>query len=304
MSRRNSGKLKTWLASWDSGEFDFSEALTKRDEKAETETPSFSHTFARENLRELGSQEIRAFEWFYPLAATVLGLLMTFVLLYSVSRMPAFGRADTPANNSEVIRRYIEDGLTETGAVNIVAGVILDYRAFDTLGESHVLFTASVAVMILLLSFGNAREKEQDLRILEQDLILINTAKILIPVIILFGFYVILNGHLGPGGGFSGGAIIGAGLILYALSFGFGRLEKTINMKTYRIVVLAALLFYSLAKCYSFFCGANGMHTIFTAGIPGRILSAGLILPLNFAVGLVVACTMYGFYSIFARGKI
>ena len=48
----------------------------------------------------------------------------------------------------------------------------------------------------------------------------------------------------------------------------------------------------------------KGRITIFAAGTPGRILSAGLILPLNVAVGLVVGCTMYGFYAVFQRGRI
>ena len=65
-----------------------------------------------------------------------------------------------------------------------------------------------------------------------------------------------------------------------------------------------ALSAYSLLKCYSFFCGANGMETIFSAGTPGKVFSSGLILPLNLAVGAVVACTMYGFYSLFKRGRI
>lgn len=52
--------------------------------------------------------------------------------------------------NNEVSQRYIEKGLQETGAVNIVTGMILDYRAFDTLGESHVLFIATCTVLILL----------------------------------------------------------------------------------------------------------------------------------------------------------
>ena len=68
--------------------------------------------------------------------------------------------------------------------------------------------------------------------------------------------------------------------------------------------MLGSLLFYSLSKCYSFFCGANHLETIFRTGVPGRIFSAGLILPLNLAVGTVVACTMYGFYALFQRGKI
>ena len=98
--------------------------------------------------------------------------------------------------------------------------------------------------------------------------------------------------------------MIGAGLILYAVAFGFARLETKLNLRSFRIICLAALWFYSLSKCYSFFCGANGLHTIFSPGTPGRILSAGLILPLNTAVGIVVACTMYGLFSLFQRGKI
>ena len=54
----------------------------------------------------------------------------------------------------------------------------------------------------------------------------------------------------------------------------------------------------------SFFCGANELESGISAGVPGRIFSAGLILPLNAAVGIVVACTMYGLYSVFRRGRI
>ena len=46
------------------------------------------------------------------------------------------------------------------------------------------------------------------------------------------------------------------------------------------------------------------MQTVFSPGTPGMIFSAGLILPLNLAVGIVVACTMYGFYSVFQRGRV
>ena len=77
-----------------------------------------------------------------------------------------------------------------------------------------------------------------------------------------------------------------------------------LNLRIYRIVVACALCFYSAAKCYSFYCGANHLETIFRTGTPGAIFSAGLILPLNIAVGIVVACTMYGFYSLFQRGRI
>lgn len=57
-------------------------------------------------------------------------------------------------------------------------------------------------------------------------MILQKVAGFLVPLIIIFGIYVILNGHLSPGGGFSGGAIIGAGLILYLNAFGFAKTER------------------------------------------------------------------------------
>ncbi|PKM70436.1 MAG: sodium:proton antiporter, partial [Firmicutes bacterium HGW-Firmicutes-18] len=52
------------------------------------------------------------------------------------------------------------------------------------------------------------------------DLIVKNITKIVTPFIQLYGIFIILHGHISPGGGFAGGAIIGASLILYTLAFG------------------------------------------------------------------------------------
>lgn len=295
-------ELKAWLRQWDQGAIDFTEKTAGsahrarpiiRRETEEWQTP----------VEKIRTRELDLFSRLYPVLACLLCLCMIAFLLLTVLELPAFGEADAPANN-EVTQRYTEKGIEETGAVNVVAGVILDYRAFDTLGESHVLYTATSAVLILLLSAQEIIEPEEKKRIMQHDRILKNTARVLVPLVILYGIYVIFNGHLGPGGGFSGGAVIGGGLILYAIAFGFDNLERFLNMKSFRIIVLCALCFYSVAKCYSFFCGANGYETIFTTGTPGNIFSAGLILPLNIAVGVVVACTMYGFYSLFKRGRI
>ncbi|MGE4284027.1 MAG: hydrogen gas-evolving membrane-bound hydrogenase subunit E [Clostridia bacterium] len=81
--------------------------------------------------------------------AIVLTGILIGILLIGVYDLPAFGKPDNPANNY-VAKRYIEKGVEETGALNIVAGVILDYRAFDTFGEAIVLFTAAVVVLVVL----------------------------------------------------------------------------------------------------------------------------------------------------------
>lgn len=296
-------ELLAWLKSWDAGEFDFTAAVPMDNKSPGTDAGNRDHPWKLEPVNRLEEGEIRGFRKSYPILAVVLCGVMIGFLLLTVAHLPAFGAADAPAHN-EVMERYLEKGMEETGAVNAVAGVILDYRAFDTLGESHVLYAAATAVFILLLNLGGGGEPEEEKRIMQSDPLLRATARIIVPLVIVYGIYVILNGHLGPGGGFSGGAVIGGGLILYATAFGFEPLERFLNLKRYRAVVLCALCFYSLAKCYSFFCGANHLETVFGPGTPGRIFSAGLILPLNAAVGLVVACTMYGFYSIFQRGRI
>ena len=245
----------------------------------------------------------------YMLLAVVVCLNIIWVLLETASYLPPFGNPSNPVNN-EVSQRYIEKGMEETGAVNIVAGMILDYRAFDTLGESNVLFVAACSVLILLRISSEKNDRsaqleiEADDRMYEpkNDSILQNSAVFLVPLILMFGIYVILNGHISPGGGFSGGAVMGAGLILYLNAFGFKRTERFFTFKTFRVVSLCSLSFYALSKAYSFFTGANHLDSFITPGTPGRIFSAGLIPYLNIAVGLVVCCTMYAFYTLFRKG--
>ena len=250
----------------------------------------------------------RGFRRFYKIASVVCSLTLILMLLTAVSYLPPVGAADNPANN-EVAAKYIEDGLQDTGAVNIVTGMILDYRAFDTFGESNVLFIATCTVLILLRS-DKKRDRQQETaqQRREQhyepkdDSILQRITFLLFPIIVIYGIYVILNGHISPGGGFSGGAIIGAGLILYANAFGFEKLNRFFTEKTYKSISFVSLAFYCLAKSYSFFTGANHLESGIPLGEAGAILSSGLILPLNICVGLVVACTMYAFYTLFRKG--
>ena len=249
----------------------------------------------------------------YRLVAAAICVGVIWALLTTVSQLPRFGDAENPMNN-EVSERYIEKGMEETGAVNVVAGMILDYRAFDTLGESHVLFIAVCAVLIILRvnldeNGRPTREKldaEANDRVYEphDDVILQKIAKLLTPTALLFGVYIVFNGHLSPGGGFSGGAIMGAALILHPCAYGFKKTARFFNMRVFKAVSFIALAFYALSKAYSFFMGANHLESGVSPGVPGNILSAGLILPLNIAVGLVVACTMYAFYALFRKGDI
>ena len=247
----------------------------------------------------------------YRLLCVVVGALLLGILLYIVASLPNIGDADAPTNNV-VSERYIESGVEETGAINLVAGMILDYRAFDTFGESNVLFLGVCAVVLLLLNDKNNEDmrinremlEDEHFDLMHQNVILRKVALVVVPVAIIFGFYVIFNGHLSLGGGFSGGAIIGGGLVLYSIAYGFDRMHKLLNYRRYMWIVCCCLMVYCLSKSYSFFTGANHLHSIISTGVPGTIFSAGLILPLNICVGLIVALTVYGFYALFTRGEI
>lgn len=263
-------------------------------------------TILKRNIYDTeNNKKLKVFLRLYKIVSVLFVFVLIGILLYIVSYLPPTGNAANPDNN-EVAAKYIEDGMADTGAVNIVTGMILDYRAFDTLGESNVLFVATCTVFILLRldSKSKRRQEEENDRLYEpkNDIIVQRVAFFLVPMIIIFGIYIILNGHLSPGGGFSGGAIIGSGLILYVNAFGFKKIERFFTQKTYKWICFVSLLFYCLAKTYSFYCGAHHLETGIPLGTPGAILSAGLILPLNICVGLVVACTMYAFYAMFRKG--
>ena len=178
--------------------------------------------------------------------------------------------------------------------------MIIGYRGFDTLGESCVLFLAVAAVMILLLR-DPRNTSEHEVRQLEReeasaqehaDLILKQVAWVLIPFIFLFAIYVLLNGETSPGGGFSGGTILGAGLILFSASCGPRHMRVLRNRRRYSAVRTFGLLLYGILYGIYIFIGANDLPNYLT----------GMILLIDLAVGLVAACTMYGFYALFSLG--
>jgi multicomponent Na+:H+ antiporter subunit B len=76
-------------------------------------------------------------------------------LFYGTLDMPNYGDPDAPANK-HVAPRYIEESGREIGVPNIVTSVLASYRGYDTLGETVVIFTAAIGVMILL---GRGRDR-------------------------------------------------------------------------------------------------------------------------------------------------
>ncbi len=81
--------------------------------------------------------------------SVILLILSLYIIILGVLELPPYGAPDNPVHNY-VAQRYIEDALEDTGVLNMVTAIIVDYRAYDTLIETTVLFTAIMAVMITL----------------------------------------------------------------------------------------------------------------------------------------------------------
>lgn len=94
---------------------------------------------------------------FYGMSFVLVGLISVMLML-TVTEMPPYGHIDNPTNNM-VWERYVTKGAEESGGMNLVSNVLLDYRGYDTLMESTVLFATVVSVMLV---WGTSSGKKEE----------------------------------------------------------------------------------------------------------------------------------------------
>ena len=126
-------------------------------------------------------------------------------------------------------------------------------------------------------------------------MILQNVSKLLLPCVLCFGLCVLFNGHISPGGGFSGGSILGAALILFAVAFGSDSVRRFFTERVFNAVRITGLMLYAVMFGVYIYQGANGVQSD---------LARYIVLVIDLAVGLVVMSTMYGFYSFYTKGEL
>lgn len=93
--------------------------------------------------------------WVFNTLST-LAFIAVFLLFawWALKELPRFGEPLI-----SVAKKYLEEGKAKTGAVNLVTAVILDFRAYDTLGEATVLFTSVIGIMAVLRKLGRKHDR-------------------------------------------------------------------------------------------------------------------------------------------------
>jgi len=212
-------------------------------------------------------------------ASLVFGVGLAFLLLVIGGQL-AFG--DPPMR---VGAEILGVAGSQVGAANIVTAVVLGYRGIDTLGELSILFAAATAAGLVL---GHRRADAP--RDPPGGLILRAGADLLFPLLLVVGFYVIVHGHLTPGGGFQGGVILAAAFFVAVLadparSLSHGLIAWIEGLAGASFILIGI---WALVEEGTF------LAPMLSKGVMGQILSAGTLPLLYLAVGLKVGSELAG----------
>ncbi|HIJ40637.1 MAG TPA: Na(+)/H(+) antiporter subunit B [Deltaproteobacteria bacterium] len=262
----------------------------------------------------------------------IIGLIIVgltgLLLIYATGDFPDWGDPASPANNY-LSTRYIEKTMEDTSVPNIVTAVLADYRGFDTMFETTVIFSAGVVCFFLLRVFEKKTDEEGLLRHnatgitlrikgvekisystgefdridnlwTPQDLIITTACRLLIPFIQLFALYVIAHGHYSPGGGFQGGVILGSSIILLAISHDLRTSLTRISEKGAGLLCAVGVFIYAGTGALCLLLGGNFLDYGALSKIlpldPVSARSFGILI-VEVGVGIAVMGSMIWIYS-------
>jgi len=215
----------------------------------------------------------------------VFGGLFLFLFCYAVANLPPWGSYRGPYG--DVISRV---SVYERHATDAVNAVNYDYRAFDTLGEEFILFTAVLGVMMLL------RREEgtvtRDAGKVKDNIRLSTTVRVTaMPVILLtviFGFYIGLHGQLTPGGGFQAGVILASIPFLLYVCENTETFRRITSHTAVEVIEALGASSYVLIGMTSLVMGAPFLSNFLPLGTTGDVFSSGTIALISVCIGFEV----------------
>lgn len=226
--------------------------------------------------------------------------------MWAVQDLPDWGDAASPAS-TYLSPHYIEKCIEETCVPNLVTSVLADYRGYDTMFETVVIFCAGLTVLTVLRRTHRKKKKVIKPRPhwAEENIILQTTARLLFPPIQLFALYVIAHGHHSPGGGFQGGVILGASFILLALAYDLKTILKRFKENTMLFCSVIGVLIYAGIGVVCLFLGKNFLAYAAWSNLLGitelEAHSHGM-LGVEIGVAITVMAIMFSLYTDLASG--
>ncbi len=207
-------------------------------------------------------------------------------------------RLGTPNELGTVSRHYVERGIAENRAANLVTSVVVNYRGLDTLGEVTVLFLSVTGAAFVL---RRRERKPVDARASRASEIVQTGARLLVAPIMLFGVYIFVHGHLTPGGGFQGGAVVASGVLLLLLAdrereLPHGLMAWLESLSGFAFIVAGLA---GLWVAGSFLANRG----VLPLGEWNRLLSAGIIPVIYTLIGLKVGSELAALLDVMMRGE-
>lgn len=256
------------------------------------------------------------------------------MLLVGTTDFPDWGDPRSPAS-MHVSPYYIEKSLKDTSVPNIVTAVLADYRGFDTMFETTVIFSAGIACFFLLrakrkkpavrfyrhIPTGITIRIEKGGRLPDEskmfermdalwtphDVIIKTTSRLVFPFILIFALYVIAHGHHSPGGGFQGGVIMGAAVIMLAISYDLRSAIRKMSEKAAGLLSAAGVFIYAGTGALCMLLAANFLDYSALAAIlgvdPVTARSHGVLI-VEIGVGITVMAVMvWIYYNVSSAGE-
>jgi len=184
---------------------------------------------------------------------------------------------------------YLQESVQSLKVANAVTGIVVNFRGFDTLGEVTVLFLAAMGLSSIM--YRKKKKGDKDVRAKKPSSRILQVgAQIIFPMVVILGAYVFIHGHLTPGGGFQGGAIIATASLLMLITYRkFKVNHNTISwIESIAGVVFATLGIIGLIKGMSF------LENFLPTGELNALLSGGIIAIIYVSVGFKVAAELTG----------
>jgi multicomponent Na+:H+ antiporter subunit B len=215
------------------------------------------------------------------------GTVFLGLYCYSTLDMPRWGFYRGPygdiISNLAVFERHATDAVN---AINY------DYRAFDTLGEEFILFTAVLGVMMLLRRERSEESKSSlsgkipDRRVLSTTIQAVSVPAVFLTV--LFGFYIGLHGQLTPGGGFQAGVILATAPVLVYLAQNTAAFTRITSHPLMEVIEALGAGSYAMIGIAALGMGVPLLTNILPLGTTGDVFSAGTIALISACVGVEV----------------